>query len=191
MKHGWMGRGLLLAGLLMAALGFSGCEMMKALEDDSSSDQTDPAEYQPIYVLSFHQEIKYPRGLSKLERKAQAFDGREVWYNANQFLGSEYIEEIKAVEVPGKPERRKLILHLNRTGKLNWQLAYQESQTKPMIFLLDGKLMGAFNPGRPTSPDQEWYELDYEFDSVLADGIVKYSIKNYEFFNPSESSWFE
>ncbi len=190
MKQGWWSRGLLVMGLCLAALGFAGCEMLKNL--DETTEEASKGPYQPIYVLTFHEQIKYPRGLSKLERKAKAFDGREVWYNANYFLASEYIQEIKAVPIPNKPERCKLQMKLNRAGRLSWQIAYQESQTKPMIFLLDGKWIGDFKPGRPTSPDQEWYELDYEFDSVLADGIVQYSVKNYDTFNPGDSdSWFK
>lgn len=176
-----------MAALVLALLGVCGCEAMK---QQMNADGTE-GPYEPRYVLSCHDFIQYPRGMSNLERKARAFDGTEVYYNANQFLSSEHIEEARAIPVANKPEMRRILLKLNRRGRLNWQMAYQHAKTKRMLVLLDGGLVGDFIPVTASSPDQEWFELDCEFDSVIADGIVKYAPKNFEYYNPDQKkSWF-
>ncbi len=174
-------------GMLLLLSGICGCETFKMAETEDDSF----APYEPRYVLSVHDVVKYPRGLNNLERKARSFDGTELYYNANQLLSSENIEEVKVVPVPNKPERCRILMKLNRRGRLNWQMAYQRAKTQRMVILLDGELLGDFQPVTAMNPEQEWFELTYEFDSVVADGIAKYAPQNYEYYHPDESgSWF-
>lgn len=157
----------------------TGCETIrKALDGDSVG-----RDYQPRYVMSFHQTVRYPRAHS-LEQRITTFDGRNIWINTNHFVHSRNIEEVNLIPRPGEDGFYDLDLKLDRPGAMQWMQVSVQFRDRPLVILLDGRYYREFMPGRVTHEDDVWVKLRGPFDKVTAEGIKKYAPTNYRFFNP-------
>lgn len=145
-----------------------------------------PSQTEDSYLLSFNEVIRYPRGVDRLEKRLTTYTGREIWYNAHPVMSSKTIMEIRPVPIPGKPELCALDLHLNRQGRLKWQILYQLHKGNPLIMLIDGEWVGDITPSPLSEPDQDWVRVTCEVDSVTAAGLAAHAPANYRKANPDE-----
>lgn len=179
--------------LMLAVLVLSvGCESLDIswkdiLSEDSSSDFMFGKAYKPKYVLTFHQIVKYPRG-SLLEKKIATYDGRELWINTNYFLGSKNIKEVTLIKRPNSG-LYDLMLHLDRRGKMQWDLLSLNFKGQRMALLVDGVFYRKITPqiiaNNNDNNDNDNNEVIVKgpFDTVTATGIQKCSKKNFNYYN--------
>lgn len=178
----WM-RSVAAAGVLFAVPAvFSGCETEK-LEQFFGLNIPKEAKF----MMSFHNEVKYPRGNSNIEQMVQMQDGSTRIVNVLPFMSSRNIVEISARPIPGKDGYYRLSLKPDQRGRTMWiQLSAQFRHT-PAVLLIDGVYYADVQPTKISDGSEEWVELPVDFDSVMAHYLVKYANDNYRFFNDGAS----
>lgn len=164
--------GLALAGLL------AGC----SVEDmERALGLNKPTEAK--FMLSFHDEVKYPRGNSNVEQALQMPDGSTIIINILPFMSSRNIVEIAARPVPGKDGFYRLFLKPDQRGRTMWIQLSAQFRHRPAVILIDGSYYADFMPTKITDGSETWIELPVDFDAVMAGYLVKYANDNYRFFN--------
>jgi hypothetical protein len=163
----------------------SGCETLDLswkdiMDADADSDFSFGQEYEPKYVLTFHQVVKYPRA-TLLEKKIATYDGRELWINTNYFLSSKNIKDIKLKKRPSSG-LYDLVLELDRRGRMQWDLLSLNFRGQKMALLIDGVYYRKITPA-VIAGEGSYVVLHGPFDTVTAKGINKYGKDNYEHYN--------
>jgi hypothetical protein len=164
---------------ILSALFITGCEMLE--------DSMDAAKKKNRYVLSLHQIVKYPRA-KNMERKIVSFSGEEFWINMNQFFHSRHIKKVKLIPRKDEKDFYDLSLKLDYNGVLKWIQMSMHFRHQEMALLIDGHFYKFYVPDQLAHEEDEWVLLTGPFDKVTANGIKKYTRKNYFFFNPEKQS---
>jgi hypothetical protein len=162
-----------------------GCETLdlswdEIMDGGDSSDFSFTEKYEPKYVLTFHQVVKYPRA-TLLEKKIATYDGRELWINTNYFLGSKNIKEVMLKKRPNSG-LYDLVLSLDRRGRMQWDLLSLNFKGQKMALLVDGVFYRKITP-TVINDESTMVILRGPFDTVTATGIQKNSKKNFEHYN--------
>ena len=179
----WM-RSIAAAGMLCAAAAvLTGCDA-DALERFFGLNMPKEAKF----MISFHNEVKYPRGNSNIEQMIQMADGTTRIINVLPFMSSRNIVEISARPIPGKEGFYRLSIKPDQRGRTMWiQLSAQFRHT-PALLLIDGVYYAEVQPTAITDGSEDWVELPVDFDAVMAHYLVKYANDNYRFFNDGATS---
>ncbi|MBO5762758.1 MAG: hypothetical protein J6R85_02715 [Lentisphaeria bacterium] len=155
-------------------------------EEQDSNGEGFFSEYKPKYVLNFNQLVRYPRA-GDLETKIRTFEGKEIWINTNPNMTSRHIRQIRMTpRLDAKTYN--LALQLSDTGARIWTMMALQGPGDSFALMLDGHYFCSFVPAPLADEDANWVMIDYPFDEVTAKGLVKYSRKNYDHFNPSATS---
>ena len=163
----------------------SGCETLDLswddiMSEDENSDFSFGKKYEPKYILTFHQVVKYPRGIL-VEKKISTFSGRDLWINTNYFLSSKNIKNI-SIKKRRASDLYDLVLDLDRRGRMQWDLLSLNFKGEKMALLVDGVFYRKITPvvvdGEGTA-----VVLHGPFDTVTAKGIAKSAKDNYEHYN--------
>ncbi len=163
----------------------SGCETLDLswddiISEDSSSDFSFSKKYEPKYILTFHQVVKYPRG-TLVEKKISTFSGRDLWINTNYFLSSKNIKNI-SVRKRQDSELYDLVLDLDRRGRMQWDLLSLNFKGEKMALLVDGVFYRKIAPV-VINDEGATVVLHGPFDTVTAKGIAESAKGNYEHYN--------
>lgn len=175
---------LVLLILSMAVL-LNGCETLDLswddiMSEDNSSDFSFGKKYEPKYVLTFHQVVKYPRG-TLVEKKLSTFNGRDLWVNTNYFLSSKNIKNI-LIKKRHNSELYDLVIKLDRRGRMQWDLLSLNFKGEKMALLVDGVFYRKIAP-MVVHDEKADVVLYGPFDTVTAKGIAKNAKDNYDHFN--------
>ena len=181
---------LILAPLL--ALSLCGCEaFLEALEADNASGADDPKSdnYQARFVVGIFAIIEYPRA-SQLERELKTPSGETIWINRNQYFGSNHIKDARVVARPGNPDICDLKFKMDRPGRIQWEILAGNHRGEEVVLVVDGRFVAAFIPADPDENNRNWVTLRVGIDPYTARGIAKFAKKNYAFYNPDSTSFF-
>ena len=171
----------LLIGAIASCFILSSCEVL----EDTFNINIRP--YEPKYVISIHNFIRYPRGLD-IEKTLMTIDGKKVIVNRNALIDSSMIMDAVALQREDDPHSYDISLKLNQTALKIWiQLSYDNLSNHAI--LLDGHYHGVFKPDSGHDEDTEWVTLRGPFTEVFANGIEKFAKRNYRELNPSPSSF--
>ncbi len=185
-------RGLLCCLIALATLPLmNGCDEFKEAWEDAMTPTKSAfgEEYQPKYVMSLYQVVKYPRA-GDLEAEISTFDGKKLWINTNQFFSSKQIKDIKLIPRTDRPDCYDLALQLDERGSRIWTMMSLQFRDDPVAMLIDKYFQCTFNPQPLDSDEESWVVIKYPFDQVTAQGLQKYAKQNYKYFNPSATSLF-
>ena len=174
----WM-RSIAAAGMLCAAAAvLTGCDA-DALERFFGLNKPKEAKF----MISFHNEVKYPRGNSNIEQMIQMADGTTRIINVLPFMSSRNIVEISARPIPGKEGFYRLSIKPDQRGRTMWIQLSAQFRHSPALLLIDGVYYAEVQPTTITDGSEDWVELPVDFDAVMAHYLVKYANDNYRFFN--------
>ncbi len=183
---------LLLAGVLLSSM--AGCEYMREAFQEAmdptagKSDDPNSEDYWVRSVIGVFAIVRYPRS-SELERQIDTPDGGQIWINTNQLSSSKNIRDVRAVSRPGNPEVFDLMLRLDRSGKLQWEVMAGNFMDEPVALVIDDRYRGSFVV-TPPKDDEEWVLVRVGLDGVTARNVERTAKANYEHLNPDTKSWF-
>ena len=178
--------------MVLMAVSLCGCEMfMEAMDADNAINSEDPTSdnYQARFVVGIFAIIEYPRA-SRLEKELTTASGEKIWINRNQYFGSNHIKDAKVVARPGNPDICDLKIKMDRPGRTQWEILAGNHRGQEVVLVVDGRHMANFIPGDPDENNRNWVTLRVGIDPYTAKGIAKYAKKNYTFYNPDSSSFF-
>lgn len=177
---------------LLIAAGSCGCEIIEeALEAGSfDSDNPNSEDYRPRFVIGIFSIVQYPRA-TELERSIRDLDGNEIYINTNQNFSSKNLKDARIVVRPGNPELCDLKFKLDRRGRMQWQLLAGRFRDEQVAFVVDGKVLARFVPELPEDENAAWIHVRVGIDHFHAKNIVKFARKNYVFYNPDASNFFQ
>ncbi len=178
-----------LAGVVFS---LCGCDVvMEAMDAENAKNADDPTSdnYQARFVVGVFAIIEYPRA-SRLERELTTASGEKIWINRNQYFGSNHIKEAKVVPRPGNPDICDLKFRVDRPGRTQWEILAGNHRGEEVVLVVDGRHMANFIPDEPDEDNRNWVTLRVGIDPYTAKGIAKYAKKNYTFYNPDSSSFF-
>ena len=181
---------LIFAALMLLLL--PGCEEFREALEDGSVTTEDPnsENYRPRFIVGIFSIVEYPRA-TDLEKELPLPNGRSVWINTNQNFSSKNLREVRVVPRPGNPDICDLQFKLDRQGKLQWQILAGNNRENPVVLVVDSRYAGKFIPELPDdSTNDNWITLRVGVDHYTARGVAKYARKNYIYYNPDTSSWF-
>ncbi|MCI7643846.1 MAG: hypothetical protein MST10_05785 [Lentisphaeria bacterium] len=189
MKKLWS-RGVweLLTGLTLL---FTGCQAFEDIDWDevfSLNSENTPELYKAQYVLSFHQVVTYPTA-QEIEKPIETPDGT-IWINMNQFFSSKNIKQVKVIPDKNDPNKCRISLRLDDSGKLRWLNMATRFQHEQIALLINGEFHSVGTPSYVPDEKDEWVIINRTFDVVIAENIKKYAADNYKFLNPSPTSLF-
>ena len=178
--------------LIMFAAGTGGCEIIEEALEAGALDTDNPNsdDYRPRFVIGIFSIVQYPRA-TDLEKPIRDLDGREIYINANQNFSSKNLKDARIVVRPGNPELCDLKLKLDRRGKMQWQLLAGRFRDEQVAFVVDGKVLARFVPELPEDENAAWIHVRVGIDHFHAKNIVKFARKNYVFYNPDASNFFQ
>ena len=169
---------------IFTILSNTGCNLDEVIQDwESSLNPKDPE-----YVISVHRIIRYRRG-EELERYIDTFSGAKVCVNVNPFLHSRNVKKIDLSPRHGDPGFYDLVLHLDKRGQMLWSSVAIQYRGEKLGLVIDGIFYRAFMPNIPNPDDIDpktgsvTVMLEGPIDQATANGIVKFSEKNYRYFN--------
>lgn len=184
---------LMISTAAVLLLGIAGCEAFSDAWKDAMNPETSKSswgeEYKPKFVMTLFQIVDYPRA-GDLEAEISTFDGKKVWINTNQFFSSKNIKDIKLLPRADQPDTYDLALQLDERGVRMWTIMAIDFRDKKVAMMIDKYYEGSFSPQPLASEDATWVVIKYPFNQVTAAGLQKFAKKNYEFFNPSPTSFF-
>jgi len=178
-----------LAGVVFS---LCGCEyFVEAMDAENAKAADDPTSdnYQARFVVGIFSIIEYPRA-SRLERELTTASGEKIWINRNQYFGSNHIKEAKVVARPGNPDICDLKFKMDRPGRTQWEILAGNHRGEEVVLVVDGRHMANFVPAEPDEDNRNWVTLRVGIDPYTAKGVAKYAKKNYTFYNPDSSSFF-
>ncbi|MBR2345093.1 MAG: hypothetical protein IKA71_04840 [Lentisphaeria bacterium] len=181
----------IIAILFIGTFLFCGCEIFEeALQESYASDDPTSEEYEPRFVLGVFEIVNYPRATS-LEKQINTRDGRQICINVNPIFSSRRIRAVKAVPRPGNPDVCDLELRIDRMGKTQWQMLSDGHRGEMLTLMIDSRHVGDFIPEHTRGyGNDEWVKIRVGMDSYTARGVAKFAKKNYSFYNPEASDWF-
>ena len=176
---------------LILIFGTCGCEIIQEALESGALDTENPNsdDYRPRCVIGIFSIVQYPRA-TDLEKPIRDLEGRELYINTNQNFSSKNLKDVRIVVRPGNPELCDLKFRLDRRGKIQWQLLAGRYRDEQVAFVVDGKLLARFVPELPEDENNSWVFLRVGIDHFHAKNIVKFAKKNYAFFNPDASNFF-
>lgn len=136
-----------------------------------------------VFVLSFHREVRYPRGNLQAEQPLRLSDGRSFIVERYPMMSSHNILEISAKPVPGKPGFYRLFLRPDQKGRMMWMQMTAQNQQDRIVILLDGLYFGELRTPTVTTGTEKWVELPLDVDAARALQMVKFANDNYRYFN--------
>lgn len=169
-----------------------GCEaFMEAMEAGSiaNSDNPNSDSYRARFVVGVFTIVQYPRA-TELEKELEMPGGRSVAINTNQSFSSNNIRDARVVARPGNPDVCDLQIKPDRAGLLQWEMLAGNNRGEAVVLVVDGRYMASFIPEMPPEDGSLWITLRVGIDPYTAKGIARYARKNYDFYNPDSSSWF-
>ena len=178
--------------MAVLAVSLCGCEaFMEAMDADNAVNSEDPTSdnYQARFVVGIFAIIEYPRA-SRLERELTTASGEKIWINRNQYFGSNHIKDAKVVARPGNPDICDLKFKMDRPGRTQWEILAGNHRGEEVVLVVDGRHMANFIPGDPDENNKNWVTLRVGIDPYTAKGIAKFAKKNYAFYNPDSTSFF-
>ena len=178
--------------MAVLAVSLCGCEaFMEAMDADNAVNAEDPTSdnYQARFVVGVFAIIEYPRA-SRLERELTTASGEKIWINRNQYFGSNHIKDAKVVARPGNPDICDLKFKMDRPGRTQWEILAGNHRGEEVVLVVDGRHMANFIPGDPDENNKNWVTLRVGIDPYTAKGIAKFAKKNYAFYNPDSTSFF-
>ncbi len=184
---------LILSAAVFSLAAFTGCEEFKeAIKEgsDYGNDNPNSENYEPRFVLGVFTIVEYPRA-SQVERQIESLDGRKIWINTNQSFSSKNMSNARIIARPGDPDVCDLQIKLDRLGKTQWEVLAGHYRDTPVVLAVDGRYLAKFIPEWPDENDQvsDWVTLRVGIDTYTAKGIAKYAKKNYYYYNPDSSKW--
>ncbi len=184
---------MIMAALMLSAV--SGCaELQEALQEsgDWGIDNPNAENYEPRFIVGIFSVVEYPRGNSNLEKEIESLDGRRIWINTNQVFSSKSLRDVRVISRPGDPDLCDLQLRLDRRGRVMWEMLAGRFRDTPVVLAVDGRYVSKFIPELPDDNDRlSWVTLRVGIDSYTAKGIAKYAKKNYYYYNPDASKWWQ
>lgn len=185
-------RFLLISVLFLGmAFMFCGCEILEeAIQESYSSEDPTSDDYEPRFVVGIFETVRYPRAMN-LEKEITDNSGRKVWINANPLFSSRRIRAARVVPRPGNPDLCDLEFRIDRMGKTQWQMLSSGHRDEQLALMVDSRHVGYFVPEFSGYGNAEWVRVRVGMDSYTARGIVKFAKKNFAFYNPDASDWFE
>ena len=178
MKAAKISKKILVLLTLACTVLLSGCtweEFAKAMGLDQPKEA--------LFVLSFHRDVRYPRGNLQSEQPLLMPDGTQRIVERYPLFSSHQIIEVSAQPVPGKEGYYRLFLRPDQKGRMMWMQLTVQCQHEPAVILLDGIYLGDFRTLEIGKGNEIWVELPLDVDAVRALNIVKYANDNYSFFN--------
>lgn len=175
----------LFAPLLAAAtLLFCGCEQFAEAWEEAISGSSSSDSEKTRYTIAICGEVQYPRA-GEMETEITTFDGKSIWIKRLPVLTSSNIQEVTLTPNTAKPNHFDLVLKLTGRGAMLWSQMVGHYQDTPVVLLIDGVYQCRFIP-RPLRDENSVYAvIPGPFDSVTANGVQKYSKKNYNTLSPS------
>ena len=169
-----------------------GCEALnEALEAGRIANSDNPISdsYRARFVVGVFTVVHYPRA-TELEKELDMPGGRTIAINTNQSFSSSNLRDARVVSRPGNPDICDLQLKPDRAGMLQWEMLAGNNRGEAVVLVVDGRYMASFIPEMPPEDGSEWITLRVGIDPYTAKGIARYAKKNYDFYNPDSSSWF-